>query len=68
MGRVGVSLDNRSVEYFFSILKQEYLFDECENFKELKQIIIESIYDYNNKRFQFKVKNMTPHEFVVSYN
>ena len=27
MGRVGVSLDNRPIEYFFSILKQEWLID-----------------------------------------
>ncbi len=68
MGRVGISLNNRLVKHFFSILKQEYLFDECENFKELKQIINESIYDYNNKRFRSKLKNITPHEFGMSYN
>ncbi len=34
MGRIGISLDNRPIEYFFSILKQEYLFGKALSFEE----------------------------------
>ncbi len=68
MGRVGVSLDNRPIEYFFSVLKQEYLSGYVLNFENTKSLIEKSIYDYNNKRFQTCIKNMTPHEYAESYS
>ena len=46
MGRIGISLDNRPIEYFFSILKQEYLYDGVYSHKKTLIKISESIYDY----------------------
>ncbi len=63
MGRIGISLDNRPVEYFFSILKQEYLFGKLLNYEKTKELISNSIYDYNNKRFQGCLENKTPIEY-----
>ncbi len=63
MGRLGISLDNRPVEYFFSILKQEYLFGKSLNYEKTKELISSSIYDYNNKRFQGCLENKTPIEY-----
>jgi len=68
MSRVGNSLDNRPIEYFFSILKQEYLrtiklrdrsFDKIN--KELEYIK----WDYNNNRFQSNLQNKTPCEYMA---
>ncbi len=66
MGRIGVSLDNRPVEYFFSILKQEYLFDGTFDFKTTKKLIDKSISHYNNIRFQGCLNNQSPTEFQTA--
>ena len=63
MSRIGNSLDNRPAEYFFSVLKQEYLFEKPKNFKETKKDIKNAIWDYNNIRFQSCIKNMSPVEY-----
>ena len=63
MGRIGISLDNRPIEYFFSILKQEYLYDGVYSHEKTLIKILESIYDYNNKRFQSYLENKTPIEY-----
>lgn len=66
MGRVGKSLDNRPPEYFFSVIKQEYLSDYYGvDFEIMKKIIDVSIYDYNNIRFQGNLQNKTPHEYAT---
>ncbi|MEA4276297.1 DDE-type integrase/transposase/recombinase [Mycoplasma sp. 21DD0573] len=55
MGRVGNSLDNREVEYFFSNIKSECLnFVNYKTicFNKLKNIIKDYIEWYNNERFQ----------------
>ncbi len=66
MGRVGVSLDNRQVEYFFSILKQEYLLEfKYERFESIKNIVNESILDYNQNRIQSCLGWKTPQEYLV---
>ncbi len=52
MSRKGNSLDNHPIEYFFSVLKQEYLKDYFNSsFKEMEKQINFMIKDYNNKRF-----------------
>ncbi len=65
MGRLGISLDNRPVEYFFSVLKQEYLFDKTLDYEKTRDLISSSIYDYNNKRFQSCLENKTPIEYKL---
>ena len=67
MSRVGVSLDNRPIEYFFSILKYEYL-GKVKNlsFQKVGEKIDKSIYDYNNIRFQGCLENKTPYDYMVS--
>ncbi len=60
MGRIGIALDNHPIEYFFSILKQEYLKSkEILNYKELSSMIDFAIYDYNNIRFRRCLNNKT---------
>ncbi len=68
MGRVGVSLDNRPVEYFFSILKQEYLFEGAKDFDATKKLIDKSISHYNNIRFQGCLNNLSPVAFLKILN
>ncbi len=67
MGRISNSLDNRPIEYFFSILKQEYLKDYLGkvNFTEMNKLISLAMYDYNNIRFQGCLENKTPREYVT---
>ncbi|WP_027121462.1 integrase core domain-containing protein, partial [Mycoplasma leonicaptivi] len=65
MSRVGNSLDNREVEYFFSILKTECLYlnkIKEMTFKELKSLIESFIVKYNNERFQSNLNWKTPQE------
>ncbi|WP_084107695.1 IS3 family transposase [Mycoplasmopsis pullorum] len=66
MARIGNSLDNREVEYFFSILKSECLklIDVTKiNFAELKSIIDNFILWYNNERIQSSLKWKKPQDF-----
>ncbi len=57
---------NKSIEYFFSILKQEYLTNLEYNFQNTNKLIVKSIYDYNEKRFLGYLKNKTPTKFIFS--
>ncbi len=62
MSRKGNSLDNHPIEYFFSILKQEYLKDYFNSsFKEIKKQINFAIKDYN--KFQSNLKYLTPVDY-----
>ncbi|MDR2369550.1 MAG: IS3 family transposase [Mycoplasmataceae bacterium] len=74
MGRRGVSLDNRPIEYFWSNLK-----DECINqipykkrtFEEVWTRILEYIKTYNEKRRQSCLNNLSPlmyRQLNTSYN
>ncbi|MFU2193402.1 transposase, partial [Mycoplasma sp. 4079] len=63
MGRVGNSLNNREVEYFFSNIKSECLnFVNYKTicFNKLKNIIKDYIEWYNNERFQSVLNWKTP--------
>ena len=58
MSRVGNSLDNRDIEFWFSILKTELIYRldiKKMSFAELKQAIADYIYYYNNVRVQGKL-------------
>ncbi|WNM14296.1 IS3 family transposase [Mesomycoplasma ovipneumoniae] len=64
LSRIGNSLDNREAEYWFSIIKSECLnklnYSKI-TFEDLKKIIADYIFWYNNYRIQsiFKLKNTT---------
>jgi hypothetical protein len=73
MSRIGNSLDNREIEYFFSILKTEifpnfYQTVKTLTFIELKNKIKEFIDWYNNERFLKKFNLKTPQELWDVYN
>ena len=72
MSRVGNSLDNREIEYFFSILKTEIfpIFQQkvkTLTFDELREKIDQFINWYNNERFIKKFNLKTPHELWEAY-
>nr|WP_277872568.1 DDE-type integrase/transposase/recombinase [Metamycoplasma hominis] len=72
MSRVGNSLDNREVEYFFSILKTEIFsnfFQKAKSltFNELQTEIDKFINWYNNKRFIKKIDLKTPQQMWDVY-
>jgi hypothetical protein len=41
-------------------LKQEFLIYKCKNIQDLKQMVKESIYIYNNQRPHLSLKNKNP--------
>ena len=66
MSRVGNALDNRVVEFWFSILKTELIYNlntKKISFKELENEIANFIDYYNNVRIQEKLNWMTPIEY-----
>jgi len=73
MWRVRNSLDNREIEYFFSILKTEKFFPifqqkvKTSTFNELREEIHQFINWYNNERFIKKFNLKTPHELWEAY-
>ena len=66
MSRVGNSLDNRDVEFWFSIFKTELIYRldiKRMLFVQLKQAIADYIYYYNNVRIQKKLNWMAPVQY-----
>ena len=66
MSRVGNSLDNRVVEFWFSILKTELIYNlniKKMSFKELENEIANFIDYYNNVRIQEKLNWMAPSQY-----
>ena len=66
MSHIANSLDNRDGEFWFSILKTELIYRldiKQMLFAQLKQIIANSIYYYNNVRIQEKLGWMNPTQF-----
>ena len=64
MSRVGRCIDNGPMEGYWGILKSEmYYLKKFTSKEELTQAIENYIYFYNTKRFQLKLKCMTPMEF-----
>jgi len=63
MSRKGNCIDNAPIESFFGHCKDDVEFRSCKTFIELKQLISEYMHYYNNKRYQWNLKKMTP----VSY-
>jgi len=63
MSRKGNCLDNAPIESFFGHFKDELDYSNCDTFKELEKKVNEYIYDYNNKRYQWSLKKMTPVQY-----
>jgi len=60
MSRKANCIDNAPVESFFGHLKDEVDYKECKTFTELNLLIEDYIEYYNNARYQWNLKKMTP--------
>lgn len=64
MSRVGRCIDNGPIEGFWGIIKSEmYYLRKFDNFDELKLAIDNYIEFYNNRRFQKRLKGLSPIEY-----
>jgi putative transposase len=63
MSRKGNCLDNAPIESFFGHFKDELDYFDCDTFEELEKKVNEYIYDYNNSRYQWNLKKMTPVQY-----
>jgi len=64
MSRVGHCIDNGPMEGFWGILKTEmYYLHKFEDYESLKKSIEDYIEYYNNRRYQKRLKCMTPIEY-----
>jgi putative transposase len=63
MSRKGNCWDNAPMESFFGHLKDMVDHKACENLSELKQKIDSYIHRYNNERYQWELKKMTPVQY-----
>lgn len=60
MSRKGNCIDNAPIESFFGHLKDDVDYRNCKIFEELNSMITEYIDYYNDKRYQWELKKMTP--------
>jgi len=68
MSRVGRCIDNGPMEGYWGILKSEmYYLKRFADRTELMQAIENYIHFYNTKRYQFKLRCMTPMEFHAAF-
>lgn len=63
MSRKGNCWDNAPIESFFGHLKDELDYSGCDTFEELEEKVNQYIYNYNNKRYQWNLKKMTPVQY-----
>lgn len=63
MSRKGNCWDNAPMESFFGHFKDEVDYKDCNNLGELKQIVDSYIDEYNNHRYQWGLKKMTPAQY-----
>ncbi|MDQ0178550.1 transposase InsO family protein [Bacillus chungangensis] len=64
LSRKGNCYDNAVMEYFFGIMKSEFLyFKEFESIDHFKLELAKYIEYYNNKRIKAKLKGMSPIQF-----
>ena len=64
MSRVGRCIDNAPMESFWSHFKDEYYYDYTFiTYEELVSGIARYINYYNNERYQWKLKSLTPVEY-----
>jgi len=60
MSRKANCIDNAPVESFFGHLKDDVDYKDCKTFTELNLLIEDYIEYYNNARYQWNLKKMTP--------
>ena len=60
MSRKGNCIDNAPIESFFGHMKDDINYKDCRSFKELRDLISDYMYNYNNTRSQWELKKMTP--------
>jgi transposase InsO family protein len=63
MSRKGNCIDNAPMESFFGHLKDEVDYKQARTFDELNGMIHKYIDYYNNKRYQWNLKKMTPVQY-----
>jgi len=63
MSRKGNCIDNAPIESFFGHMKDDIDYKDCRSFQELKDLISDYMYNYNNTRFQWNRKKMTPVQY-----
>ena len=63
MSRRGNCIDNAPIESFFGHMKDDVDYKECRGFEELRDLISKYMYNYNNTRYQWKLKKMTPVQY-----
>jgi transposase InsO family protein len=63
MSRKWNCLDNAPTESFFGHLKDEIDLSNCKSLKDVEYIINNYIFYYNNQRFQWNKKKMTPVQY-----
>jgi len=60
MSRKGNCWDNAPMESFFGHMKDELDFNQCRTFMDLEIMIDEYMNYYNNERYQWNLKKLTP--------
>jgi len=60
MSRKGNCIDNAPVESFFGHFKDDVDYKDCKTFNELNLLVEEYVEYYNNERYQWDLKKMTP--------
>ena len=63
MSRRGNCWDNAPQESFFGHMKDEIDISKCKTFNDVKQIIEDWIYYYNNERYQWDLAKLSPVEY-----
>ncbi len=69
VSRVANSLDNRPIEFFFGLLKHEWLYHtELTSLKTADKAINSYVTWYNKDRIQNVLNNMSPEQYLLKYN
>ena len=63
MSRRGNCWDNAPMESFFGHMKDEIELTTCKNLKDVKKVIEKYMKYYNNERYQWNLKKMTPVQY-----
>jgi len=63
MSRKGNCIDNAPIESFFGHMKDDIDYQDCKSFEELKETISNYMGYYNNARYQWNLKKMTPVQY-----
>ncbi len=63
MSRKGNCIDNSPIESFFGHLKDNVDYKKAKTYEELHNMINEYMNYYNNRRYQWEIKKMTPVEY-----